>query len=67
MSTLLDRSARERAVANAVANQRLEGLEPDPQTIAELMQVAAGELEVSDVLRRLNARIAAGEFGTQVG
>ena len=53
---------RRAAVANAVATQRLEGLEPDPRTVAELEQVAAGELDIAEVLRRLHVRIAAGEF-----
>lgn len=55
-------AARREAVANAVATQRLEGLEPDPQTIAELERAARGEIEVADVLARLRERVAAGEF-----
>ncbi|WAT16207.1 hypothetical protein [Xanthomonas fragariae] len=42
--------------------QRLEGLEPDPQTIAELERAAGGEIEIADVLERLRERVAAGEF-----
>ncbi len=53
---------RRAAIANAVATQRLEGLEPDPRTVAELEQVAAGEMDIAEVLRRLHVRIAAGEF-----
>ncbi|NEK70570.1 MAG: antitoxin VbhA family protein, partial [Xanthomonas perforans] len=41
---------RRRAVANAIASQRLEGLEVDAQTRAELDQVARGELEPADVI-----------------
>lgn len=55
-------AARRAAVANAVATQRLEGLEPDPATIADLERAARGEIEVSDVLARLRQRIAAGDF-----
>ena len=53
---------RQRAIDNAVANQRLEGLEPDAKTIAELGRVARGELQISDVLNNLRTRISAGEF-----
>ncbi|MDQ1758212.1 antitoxin VbhA family protein [Achromobacter pestifer] len=53
---------RERAIHIAVANQRLEGLEPDAITIAELGRVAKGELTVEEVLRNLRRRIDAGEF-----
>ncbi|MCD0501177.1 antitoxin VbhA family protein [Achromobacter sp. MY14] len=62
MLTSKDVIERRRAVANAVANQRLEGLEPDSRTVADLERAAAGELSVSDVLRTLHARVAAGEF-----
>ncbi|MCO1345947.1 antitoxin VbhA family protein (plasmid) [Burkholderia multivorans] len=50
------------AVENAIATQRLEGLEPDPRTIAELEQVAADKLDLADVIANLRRRIAAGEF-----
>jgi hypothetical protein len=53
---------RQHAVVNAVASQRLEGLEPDPRTVADLERAAAGELDISDVLRILKERIASGEF-----
>lgn len=53
---------RRHAVANAVASQRLEGLEPDARTVADLVRASAGELSVEDVLRTLKDRIAAGEF-----
>jgi hypothetical protein len=53
---------RREAIENAVATQRLEGLEPDARTIAELEQVAAGTLDLAEVMRRVHARIAAGEF-----
>ncbi|TQJ94709.1 antitoxin VbhA family protein [Achromobacter sp. SLBN-14] len=62
MPTSYDLSERRRAVVNAVANQRLEGLEPDPRTIAELERVAQGTLSVSDVINTLRSRIRAGDF-----
>lgn len=52
----------QRALDNAVANQRLEGLEPDATTVAELERVVTGELTISDVIENILARIAAGEF-----
>ncbi|PJI53162.1 antitoxin [Methylobacterium radiotolerans] len=47
---------------NAVATQRLEGLEPDSKTIAELQRVADGTLSISDLLNTLRSRISAGDF-----
>ncbi|PNV26416.1 antitoxin VbhA family protein [Xanthomonas citri] len=48
---------RRRAVANAIASQRLEGLEVDAQTRAELDQVARGELEPADVIASIRRRL----------
>ncbi|MNK88465.1 Antitoxin VbhA [compost metagenome] len=62
MSTAYDLKERRRAVVNAVASQRLEGLEPDSRTIAELERVAEGTSSVSDVIDTLRSRVAAGEF-----
>ena len=53
---------RREAVANAIATQRLGGLEVDALTRDELDRVARGELEPADVLRHLQARVAAGDF-----
>ncbi|KAF1041468.1 hypothetical protein [Xylophilus sp.] len=53
---------RRQAVANAITTQRLEGLEVDAQTCAELERVARGELEPADVIESVRRRIAAGEF-----
>ncbi|MGE8657013.1 MAG: hypothetical protein ACN6O8_09720 [Achromobacter sp.] len=52
----------QRGLDNAVANQRLEGLEPDATAIAELERVVTGELTIADVIEGVLARIAAGEF-----
>lgn len=57
-----DLKERRHVVANAVASQRLEGLEPDARTVADLIRASAGELSVADALRTLKDRIAAGEF-----
>ncbi|CAB3906297.1 antitoxin VbhA family protein [Achromobacter mucicolens] len=64
MPTAFDLNERRRAVLNAVANQRLEGLEPYPKTIAELVRVAEGTLSISNVIKTLRSRIAAGDFRT---
>ncbi|ODA19767.1 hypothetical protein A9G00_33880 [Achromobacter xylosoxidans] len=57
----------QRGLDNAVANQRLEGLEPDATTVAELERVVTGELTISDVIENVLARIAAGEFRNRLG
>lgn len=64
MPTNIDLKAREAAVANALANQRLAGLEPDAQVVLDLQRFARGECEINEVLNNLKARIASGEvFG----
>ncbi len=62
MLTAFDVKERHRAIANAVASQRLDGLEPDAHTIADLERVADGSLSITDVVRALHERIATGEF-----
>lgn len=52
------------ALDNTIATQRLEGSEPDTQTVADLERVVRGEIEVVDVIARLRQRISAGEFNT---
>lgn len=52
----------QRGLDNAVANQRLEGLEPDAKTVAELGRVVKGELTIAEVLQSVRTRISAGEF-----
>jgi len=49
------------AVEEAVASQRLEGLDVDSVTIAALESAARGEIEVDDVLRGIRDRIDRGE------
>ena len=46
---------RQRAFDNALASQRLEGLEPDARTVAELALVVKGELTFDTVLERLQS------------
>lgn len=54
--------SRQEAVNNAIANQRLEGLEPDVRTVADLMTEALGEITMEEVRARVFARIKAGEL-----
>jgi hypothetical protein len=53
---------RKLALENAIASQRLEGLEPDDQTIEDLNCVVRGEFSVEESIRRVKERIARGEF-----
>lgn len=53
--------ARSHAVTNAIASQRLEGLEPDSGAVADLQRFARGEVEIDTVLSNFKARIARGE------
>ena len=53
---------RNMALENAIASQRLEGLEPDAQTIEDLKCVVRGEFGVQESLKRVKERIALGQF-----
>jgi len=53
---------RNMALENAIASHRLEGLEPDTQTIEDLKCVVRGEFGIEEYLRRVKERIALGEF-----
>ncbi|ENN90433.1 MULTISPECIES: antitoxin VbhA family protein [Bartonella] len=53
---------RRRDVRDVLASHRLEGLEPDPQVVAQMERVAIGELETSDVIKDLMERIKRGEI-----
>jgi hypothetical protein len=50
------------ALENAIASQRLEGLEPDAQTTEDLQCVVRGEFGVEESIRRVKERIALGQF-----
>ncbi|QEE08112.1 antitoxin [Bartonella kosoyi] len=50
------------AAKNALASQRLEGLEPDPKVVEQMERVIIGELEISDVIKDLMERIKRGEI-----
>lgn len=53
---------RNMALENAIASQRLEGLEPDAQTIEDLTCVVRGEFGIEESLRHVKERIALGQF-----
>ncbi|WP_273760285.1 antitoxin VbhA family protein [Bartonella sp. ML70XJBT.G] len=46
---------------NALASQRLEGLEPDPQVVAQMERVIIGELEISDIIKAYIEQVKRGE------
>jgi hypothetical protein len=45
-----------RAVAHAIAQQELEGLDVPESTIADLERVARGELDTDDIIRSVYRR-----------
>lgn len=53
-------AARLGDLQDVLANQRLEGLEVDAETVAQLERVARGELTTDDVIADVHARIARG-------
>ena len=53
---------RNLTLENAIASQRIEGLEPDPQTIEDMQCVVRGEFDVEESLRRVKERVALGQF-----
>jgi len=53
---------RRLAFEEAVATHRLEGLEPDPQTIADLERVADGRIDIEEYIKLVKDRVARGEF-----
>ncbi|WP_375640347.1 MULTISPECIES: antitoxin VbhA family protein [unclassified Bartonella] len=46
---------------NALASQRLEGLEPDPKVVEQMERVIIGELETSDIIKDYMERVRRGE------
>lgn len=62
MSTNISLRARQDIVANAIANQRLEGLEPDAKVVLDLQRFARGQCDIDEVLSSFKARAANGEF-----
>jgi hypothetical protein len=46
------------AVENAVAQQRLEGLEPSQAVVTDLERAARGEISVKDMIANIGKRFA---------
>jgi len=46
------------AIENAIAQQRLEGLEPSPQVIADLRRVEQGEMTFAQVIANIKKRVS---------
>jgi hypothetical protein len=53
---------RQKAMENALANQRLEGLEPDPQTIADSERWTRGEITIEEMIAIYIDRVRRGEI-----
>lgn len=50
------------AAKNALASQRLEGLEPDPKVVEQVERYIIGELEISDIIKDYIERVKRGEI-----
>ena len=57
-----ERSERRQAVANAIASQRLEGLEVDAEVIRQLGAFAEGKLGIEAILGEFRGRIVDGRL-----
>ncbi len=57
-----EHSERRQDVANAIASQRLEGLEPDAEVIRQLEAFAEGRLGVEAILEGFRGRIVGGQL-----
>lgn len=55
---------RRLAVQNALANQRLEGLEPDPEIVAEVEQgYVSGEISLAGIIDRYRQKVRRDQQG----
>ncbi len=61
MLTRREQSERRESMQNALASQRLEGLEPDAQTIADAERWTRGEVEIAEVIANFANRVKRGE------
>jgi len=57
-----ERAERRQAVANAIASQRLEGLEPDAEVMRQLGAFAEGALGIKAILEGFRGRIVDGRL-----
>ena len=54
-----------RAVENAIAQQRLEGLEVPPDIIEEMKRAARGEIEIEEAIRHTSASLPMAKYEGQ--
>jgi hypothetical protein len=62
MITKREQEERKEIMENALASERLEGLEPDAKTIADSEKWTQGEMELCDIIDDLTARVKRGEI-----
>lgn len=62
-----ERTERRQAVANAIASQRLEGLEPDVEVIRQLEAFAEGKIGIETILGEFRGRIVDGRLLPSAG
>ena len=60
--TKLELKQRYEHLKNAIATQRLEGLEPDARTIEDLKCVVRGEIDIEEARAQVYERIKRGEL-----
>jgi cytochrome P450 len=61
MITKREQEERREIMQNALASQRLEGLEPDAKAIADSEKWVRGEVEIRDLIEDFTARVKRGE------
>lgn len=61
MLTAKQIAQRQHDARNALASQRLEGLEPDTEVLEATQRYITGEIELSDVLKDFVGLVARGE------
>lgn len=57
MITQQEQSARQAVVQNALASQRMEGLEPERQVLEDAQKWARGEKSISQAITDFKARL----------
>jgi Antitoxin VbhA len=60
-----DRANRKFEVENAIANQRLAGVEVSEATVTDLYSYAEGKMDLTTVLARAIAQASTDDFGAQ--
>lgn len=57
-----EQKERKEIMLNALASERLEGLEPDAKAIADSERWGRGEVEIRDIIEDFTARVKRGEI-----